>query len=1217
MIQCFQCGTDNRDGARFCQKCGQPLLIGQTLQGRYQIQNLLGKGGMGAVYQGRDNHLSKPVAIKENLDTSPEAQRQFQQEAQILSDLSHSNLPRVIDHFSIRGQGQYLVMDLVEGENLQEKLDNTGSPLATLQVLSWIDQICGALSYLHTHQPPIIHRDIKPANIKITPQGKAVLVDFGISKVFDPLAKTTIGARGVTPGYSPTEQYGQGKTDARSDIYALGATLYTLLTGVELPEATDLAVNPALLKRPSQIVPGFDTALEQVILRAIQLDPNRRFQAANELKQALSNPQAMPRQNLPPVVGPGDKPFFWRDGTVSLSAEDLVVTANRSWDEALGYFAKADWQEWLPKIHRNDLVPKLAQIKQQHSNVNVALDSFLRLLDPHFPAAQLRIVPAVMDLGVRPWQTRHTQSIEICNVGAGWLHGSVAIQPVCDWLRVSTKEFGTHERDTIHFKIDTSKLQPVRTPYQSSISFSSNGGSIQVPISVIVPEPQLVVDRSEVDFGMISPGDRPRETIPVRNPGGSRFALSLTSDPNNHWATGNVGQEIVEPGGTEGLIVSAEAEDPIPGPHEAKLILKAEAGSWFQEQTISVKVNWPKFKTYQWRWGAMLDGAALGALVTVLLFWMVRSATSPAVFHTLVFGSWWPGLVVWLGPAIVGGFIGGSIGYLMGGYAHVFGWIGLIGGVMIGLLVSGVLAWFAARPLQFGLDEFCFWGIVGALIGGSFAQARHGSNVSGIFAGVITALALFSLAYFILRPAVPAVLEAKTSSADGMRQVLVPASEFTMGSPLENPAAEQDEKPAHAVFLDAYWIDQTEVTNGMYNKCVQAGRCRALQEEHRTFGSLVLHDYLPATGLVWQEATAYCQWAGRRLPTEAEWEKAARGTVGRIYPWGNEQPDSERLNQRVGFPVDVGRYPDGASPYGALDMAGNVMEWVSDWYAEDYFALSELKNPIGPAQGTLRVARGDELRSTGRFALPADQRWPNKLGFRCAESATSAEAARYPTPVVAPAAATATAQAHANTVARAQVAATATAQAALAVTATAAAARVQLESTIEAGRGLAFGPHHGTLSHNVDDKIELHLAQVNLSDFEVEARFFNPYAASTHRWDFGFLFRHAGPNQHFGLAILSTNEWALFNSTGSPAQGSISNGPLNNLNLGAEESNVVKLICQGGKGWLYLNGTFAAELDLSARTNPGDVSIATGILQDSETAGSATRYENFTVWSLR
>ncbi|MEW5870374.1 MAG: serine/threonine protein kinase [Chloroflexota bacterium] len=263
-----------------------PLQPGQILNNRYRIVKLLGQGGFGAVYRAWDTNMECPRAVKENLDTSPEAQRQFKREAQILGQLAHPNLPHVVDHFVFPNQGQYLVMDYVEGEDLQEMLQQVGGPLPEAQVLQWVGQVCDALTYLHSQNPPIIHRDIKPANIKISPSGKAMLVDFGIAKVYDPNLSTTAGARAVTPGYSPQEQYGQGTTDARTDVYALGATLYHLLTGQQPVESVQRTMGIAL-DAPTNLNPAISPKVGAAIVKAMEPLPVNRFQGMTGFKQAL------------------------------------------------------------------------------------------------------------------------------------------------------------------------------------------------------------------------------------------------------------------------------------------------------------------------------------------------------------------------------------------------------------------------------------------------------------------------------------------------------------------------------------------------------------------------------------------------------------------------------------------------------------------------------------------------------------------------------------------------------------------------------------------------------------------------------------------------------------------------------------------------------------------------------------------------------------------
>lgn len=267
-----------------------PYSIGEIIHERYRIAALLGQGGMGNLYRAWDLNLKIPVALKENLERTPEAQAQFSEEARLLARLSHPNLPRVSDYFVLPGQGEYLVMDYIEGEDLESKLNSLQrgeKGLLEKEAVPWMIQICEALSYLHQQTPPVIHRDVKPANIKIDPKGRAVLVDFGIAKRLEPARTTQAGARAVTPGFSPPEQYGGAPTDARSDVYALGATLYNLLTGQEPPESVRRAsLNTGALS-PRQLNPAISPAIEQVILRAMALPMDQRYQDMPALQSAL------------------------------------------------------------------------------------------------------------------------------------------------------------------------------------------------------------------------------------------------------------------------------------------------------------------------------------------------------------------------------------------------------------------------------------------------------------------------------------------------------------------------------------------------------------------------------------------------------------------------------------------------------------------------------------------------------------------------------------------------------------------------------------------------------------------------------------------------------------------------------------------------------------------------------------------------------------------
>jgi len=257
----------------------------------------------------------------------------------------------------------------------------------------------------------------------------------------------------------------------------------------------------------------------------------------------------------------------------------------------------------------------------------------------------------------------------------------------------------------------------------------------------------------------------------------------------------------------------------------------------------------------------------------------------------------------------------------------------------------------------------------------------------------------------------PTAVQDEITDDQGVPMRLIPAGEFTMGSDADDALVEcqkyhiscsrdyfTDEEPPHQVYLDSYYIDKYEVTNALYEACVNAGVCDPPQQTssytHTSYyGESQYADY-PVIYVDWNQATTYCEWRGARLPTEAEWEKAARGTDGRTYPWGNESPNSNLLNynQNVGDTTEVGKYPAGASMYGALDMAGNVWEWVADWYDSAYYSNSPSSNPLGPSSGDARVLRGgswynneDGVRSASRYRFD-----PSLIevgvGFRCALS---------------------------------------------------------------------------------------------------------------------------------------------------------------------------------------------------------------------------------------
>lgn len=235
-------------------------------------------------------------------------------------------------------------------------------------------------------------------------------------------------------------------------------------------------------------------------------------------------------------------------------------------------------------------------------------------------------------------------------------------------------------------------------------------------------------------------------------------------------------------------------------------------------------------------------------------------------------------------------------------------------------------------------------------------------------------------------------LPAEITGKDGTPMVLIPAGEFSMGS----DKGDDDEQPIHRVFIDSFYIDKFEVTNGRFAKFVEAVQIEP-PWGFKDKETPVVHIDQPVRWVNWMDAMGYCLWAGKRLPTEAEWEKAARGTDGRLYPWGNDAPTPAHavfgLKEGADTVSAIGNRDKGKSPYGVHDMAGNLYEWTIDWYDEQFYSKNPAINPRGPAEGTAKVQRGGSytnapyrLRSTFRTKGDPTEHDPN-VGFRCAQDA--------------------------------------------------------------------------------------------------------------------------------------------------------------------------------------------------------------------------------------
>jgi len=362
-----------------------------------------------------------------------------------------------------------------------------------------------------------------------------------------------------------------------------------------------------------------------------------------------------------------------------------------------------------------------------------------------------------------------------------------------------------------------------------------------------------------------------------------------------------------------------------------------------------------------------------------------------------------------------------------------WGFIGVAFGLV--LVFLGYFLWTGKSPIRHSLPTFQATFTFPAAEGSPQASATPQLSLTVVLPGSSTRDTPQTNSTPVSAPPCTQIGQVWISPQDGMKMVCVPAGPFLMGSdPKRDPDALANEFPQHSVTLPAFWIDSTEVTNAMFTAFFQATAYRTDAEQGREAwvldldqqawvpqpgafwmqphgqGSNILGlENYPVVQMSWNDAHAYCAWAGKQLPTEAQWEKAARGTDGRIFPWGDQPPTGDLLNladrslkvkwadssidDGHAYAAPVGSYPEGASPYGALDMAGNVWEWVADWYDEQYYTNSPLENPPGAFSGILRAVRGGGWAGDRVSARSADRDAyvPMKAlevyGFRCVSGA--------------------------------------------------------------------------------------------------------------------------------------------------------------------------------------------------------------------------------------
>ncbi len=653
---CPNCSKPYRPGVAFCSKCGlsftmRQMAIGQHLQpeqvlnDRYTIVRLLGQGGMGAVYLAMQSiaNQQRQVVIKEMLDYlgmreppgqgKERARQLFEAEAATLTSLNIVGVPLIFDYFSENNR-HYIVMQYIEGKTLQTGLSlrnghghaSVGQAYSVENVRRWGVQICKVLEKLAARN--IVHLDIKPANLISDTSGQVWLVDFGAARtrwMSLPRGKLGLHNSGIagTTGYAPPEQY-KNKIEPRSDVYALAATLYHLLTDDD-PRQHPFHFPGLGTVGMSDKLPTLEETVKAALKYALQEDVTQR-PTARELRELLE---------IRPENGPI---FIWQDGSISKSPKTLGRIAmskngqlnkwqRSKWKEASGYFANGLWLRWFKTIDDRQTSELMQQSKTHYTDPDLALDHFLRALDPSLPSPSLMLKLDWIDFGIVPWQEQHTQTLELHNSGGGALFGQVMNVPA--WMDVTPLEFTAVDKQALTIKVDTHNLTPRAQPYTTMITIDGGlGGKKEVKVTMLMPEPRLDLKSSHLRLHMNDKQDALTGTLTVRNLGSSPFdghiewnkeKGTLIVEPTTFRCAPNDSQEITIKAATNGIGVKE---------YISKLTVTAQAGEWSHSEQAQVYVSSPLFRFHGGIAG-MLQGVLIGIPLSMLAHWVVSQMILP------------------------------------------------------------------------------------------------------------------------------------------------------------------------------------------------------------------------------------------------------------------------------------------------------------------------------------------------------------------------------------------------------------------------------------------------------------------------------------------------------------------------------------------------------------------------------------------------------------
>ncbi len=892
--------------------------------GKYEVLQEIGRGGLGVVYKARNLSTNSIVALKvihSNFTLEPASLESFRNLANLLRTKTHPNLVKIHEHLQQGGQF-VLCMDYLPGGNLENLSKKTGAmPLHA--ALPIIRQIVSGLAFVHNNG--IIHGDLKPSNILFDQHGEAVLSDVALSGLVrnkSTSAMTTGKILESMRNYRAPELWRGGRPSFASDQYSLACIVVEMLTGTPLFAAEDLPATLMKHLKPVLLPVQIPESIRPVLLKALDKDPNNRFQSVGDFLAALER-----QVNIQPV-----EKSSWIQPSLDLEVRRInkrrVVPA-WLWG-ALGVV-------WLVALvfilqHNGVLADLFPWLTEKQSGLTATI----------FPPSEAQPADITSEALTEPQPTPNptdeqtfSQSISVGALESYEKQTSVREKDGMEMTLIPAGEFamGCDPAHNAGFGCYESQL-PLHTVYLDAYWID-------------VYEVRNDQYNDCVQAGSCSPLQEVSSAV-----SGSVDTSPMPAAPvvQVDW---NAAQRYCEYVGGR-LPTEAEWEKAARG-------TDLRAYPWgeqqpgcglsnsFDDQELNYCVGEPQAV------GSLSDGASLfGVQDMAGNVWEWVADWYDPEYYTKGFGT------NPLGPN------SGTLKVIRGG-SWGSNWIFLTSTMRYSVDPGTKSDFLGFRCVYTeGLDR-------------SSESTNPGSTVQ-----------------FIEQPGVyPDTPVERARSKDGMEMIQIPEGEFIMGG----NRGEEDERPAHRVYLDSFWIDKYEVSNGQYALCVSSGNCdkpkriRSYTQE-RYYGNAEYDNY-PVIYLTWYNAEDYCEWVGARLPTEAEWEKAAKGVEDQTYPWGEQSPTPELANygNKLKDTLPVDSFPNAVSPYGVFNMAGNVWEWVADWYAP-YPRTSEVQyNPFTQDYAESKVFRGGSWNDDAEYLRVANRGYAHPeswdylgVGFRCASS---------------------------------------------------------------------------------------------------------------------------------------------------------------------------------------------------------------------------------------